>query len=157
MTNGVTSGTSTPNNAASSSGAEENLEPSAKRRKVLRGSAPHPAQSGQQLNGDEDGGLPHCNLVSELVVFDKHSRCFLTEGEYELVLAEAESSSAAPGANGVGAGSGDTPRKGASSWEQITVDKNDKVRPLPVYIFVRDEESRYALVVEELQVEAKLG
>ena len=63
MTNGVTSGTSTPNNAASSSGAEENLEPSAKRRKVLRGSAPHPTQSGQQLNGDEDGGLPWLRAV----------------------------------------------------------------------------------------------
>jgi hypothetical protein len=56
-------------------------------------------------------------LTAELVVYDKHSRCLLTEGEYELVLAEAGGGSERA-----------SPKKNNSSWETISVDKSDKVR-----------------------------
>lgn len=79
---------------------EENLEPSAKRRKLLRGS-------------NDDGKI----LSSELVIFDKHSRCLLTDGEYELILTEAASN----------CNDKVSPKKNNSSWETINVDKNDKV------------------------------
>ena len=82
---------------------EENVEPSAKRRKLLRGST-------------DDFKV----LTAELVVYDKHGRCLLTEGEYELVLSEV---------NGSGAGSSEkiSPKKNNSSWETINVSKADKV------------------------------
>ena len=47
----------------------ENQEPSAKRRKTAKG-------------GEEEPGRA---MSAELVVYDKHSRCLLTEGDYELV------------------------------------------------------------------------
>ena len=67
-------------------GQDENQEPAPKKRKT----------------GDE--GVRE--VTAEMVVYDKHSRCLLTEGEYELVLGEAE-------------GSKISPNKKNSSWEII--------------------------------------
>lgn len=111
---------------------EENLEPSAKRRKVPRGSV--------------DGTMDSIVLSRDLVVYDRHSQCFLTDGEYELVLSECsggvdgvEGSAAAssvPGSIGMttnGGGNANhriSPKKNNSSWETIQVDKKDKVRKM---------------------------
>ena len=78
----------------SENGHDENQEPSAKRRK------------GKEIEtyGDEVGRI----VTAELVVYDKHSRCLLTEGEYELVLGEGE-----------GFNSKISPAKKNSSWEII--------------------------------------
>lgn len=86
-------------NGTGSLNGEENLEPAAKKRKVLRGSM-------------DDGKI----LSAELVVYDKHSRCLTTDGEYELVLSE------------VGNSARISPKKNNSSWETINLDKSDKVR-----------------------------
>jgi hypothetical protein len=96
MPNGSTGGGTHNQN-----GETENLEPAAKRRKFLRGST--------------DGSKV---LTAELVVYDKHSRCLLTEGEYELVLNEQEASAAAK----------ISPKKNNTSWENINLDKVEKVR-----------------------------
>lgn len=84
---------------------EENLEPAAKRRKLLRGST-------------DDSKI----LTAELVVYDKHSRCLLTEAEYELVLTEAEATTINGSGNGSGGGVKISPKKNNSSWESITID-----------------------------------
>ena len=55
---------------------DENLEPSRKKRKG-------------DSEEEEEGRV----VTGELVVYDKHSRCLLTEGEYELVMAESEGKS----------------------------------------------------------------
>ncbi len=82
-------------------------------------------------------------LCAELVVYDKHSRCLLTEGEYELVLTDSDQLSsgslaaiaavAPPPPPPSSASPGDrlttSPRKNNSSWENIAVDKTDKVGP----------------------------
>ncbi|XP_059089799.1 polycomb protein suz12-B-like [Tigriopus californicus] len=86
-------------NNGSNQNGEENLEPSCKRRKLLRGST-------------DSGKI----LYSELVVYDKHSRCLLTEGEYEVILSETDSAS-----------ENISPKKNNSSWETIGMDKKDRV------------------------------
>ncbi len=90
-------------NDESSNGKEngDTSEPSSKRRKLSR---------------DPNPGEPKL-LTAELTVYDKHGRCMLTEGEYELVLAETEASQA----------SKVSPKKN-SSWQNITIDKSDMVR-----------------------------
>ena len=70
-------------------GQDENQEPAAKKRRA----------------GEE--GVRE--VTAEMVVYDKHSRCLLTEGEYELVLGEAE-------------GNKISPNKKNSSWEIIDTD-----------------------------------
>lgn len=55
--------------------SDENSEPARKKRKGLEPEETEP-------NGRV--------VQAELVVYDKHSRCLLTEGEYELVMAESE-------------------------------------------------------------------
>ena len=70
-------------------GQDENQEPASKKRRT----------------GDE--GVRE--VSAEMVVYDKHSRCLLTEGEYELVLGEAE-------------GTKISPNKKNSSWEIIDTD-----------------------------------
>ena len=81
---------------------DENLEPASKRRKI-RGNGESPAAFEGKL------------LSRELVVYDKHSKCLLTEGEYELVLSEVDAQ-------------GNSIRKNpSSSWENISLDKSDKV------------------------------
>ena len=65
-------------------GQDENQEPATKKRKTQE----------------------EREVTAELVVYDKHSRCLLTEGEYELVLGEAE-------------GTKISPNKKNSSWEII--------------------------------------
>ena len=86
---------------------DENIEPSIKRRKIRNG-----------LGNDSDSSKL---LGRELVVYDKHSRCLLTEGEYELVLSEIPESQNPSKLN--------SPRKN-SSWENINVDRSDKVHLL---------------------------
>jgi len=88
------------------------MEPAAKRRKWLRGSA--------------DDKI----LAGELVVFDRHSRCQLVESEYELVLNEVSTPTAAAASSAsTVATSSISPRKsGSSTWESVNVDKADKVR-----------------------------
>jgi len=83
---------------------DENVEPSIKRRKI---------RSGISNEGDSNKLLGR-----ELVVYDKHSRCLLTEGEYELVLSEISESHELQCRN--------SPKKNAS-WENINMDKSDKV------------------------------
>jgi len=78
----------------SENGHDENQEPSAKRRKGKE----------NETDGDEVGRI----VTAELVVYDKHSRCLLTEGEYELVLGEGD-----------GFNSKISPAKKNSSWEII--------------------------------------
>ena len=90
-----------PQGAAGGNNGEENLEPAAKRRKLLRGST-------------DDSKV----LTAELVVYDRHSRCLLTEGEYELVLNEVEAATAAK----------ISPKKNNTSWETINLDRVEKVR-----------------------------
>ena len=70
----------------------ENQEPSAKRRKTAKG-------------GEEEPGRA---VSAELVVYDKHSRCLLTEGEYELVLGDTADTATKI-----------SPNKKNSSWEII--------------------------------------
>ena len=70
-------------------GQDENQEPASKKRRT----------------GDE--GVRE--VSAEMVVYDKHSRCLLTEGEYELVLGEVE-------------GTKISPNKKNSSWEIIDTD-----------------------------------
>ena len=65
-------------------GQDENQEPATKKRKTQE----------------------EREVTAELVVYDKHSRCLLTEGEYELVLGESE-------------GTKISPNKKNSSWEII--------------------------------------
>ena len=102
MVNGAGSGSHNqqPQGATGLNG-EENLEPAAKRRKLLRGST-------------DDSKV----LTAELVVYDRHSRCLLTEGEYELVLNEVEATTAAK----------ISPKKNNTSWETINLDRVEKVR-----------------------------
>jgi hypothetical protein len=80
---------------------DENLEPSLKRRKISR-------------EQTEDPKL----LSAQLVVYDKHAQCLLTEGEYELILAEVDPQNI----NKLAA------QKKNSTWENITIDKTDMVR-----------------------------
>ena len=102
-----------------SHGADENMEPSSKRRKLLRSSL------------DDDGPK---TLTAEMTVYDRHSRCLLTEGEYELILSEEEENklSAKTGNGALGApygggnASGPSSRKNAA-WENVSFEKNDKV------------------------------
>ena len=70
---------------------DENQEPSIKKRKM-------------KTDGDAR------SVSAELVVYDKHSRCLLTEGEYELVLVDTEDQGKT--------GSKISPKKN-SSWEII--------------------------------------
>ena len=70
---------------------DENQEPASKRRKG-------------KVEEGEEGRL----VSAELVVYDKHSRCLLTEGEYELVMADCEGKT-----NKI------SPQKKNSSWEII--------------------------------------
>ena len=90
------------NNGTGDQQGDENVEPSIKRRKIRNGF------------GNDSNTL----LGRELVVYDNHSRCLLTEGEYELVLSEISESP-----NPIIRGS---PRKNGS-WENINIDKSDKV------------------------------
>ena len=83
---------------------DENVEPSVKRRKIRSG-----------INNDGDSNKL---LGRELVVYDKQSRCLLTEGEYELVLSEVYDSQELH--------CGNSPKKNAS-WENVNMNKSDKV------------------------------
>ena len=67
---------------------------------------PEPACKRRKGRGDdeEEGRV----VSAELVVYDKHSRCLLTEGEYELVMSDCEGKS-----NKI------SPQKKNSSWEII--------------------------------------
>jgi len=76
---------------------DENMEPAAKRRK---------GRWEEGAGGGEEGGRM---VTAELVVYDKHSRCLLTEGEYELVMGDSDGKSKI------------SPKKNAS-WEIIDVD-----------------------------------
>ena len=56
-------------------------------------------------------------LSAELIVYDKHSQCLLTEGEYELILAEIDPERIKM-----------EQKLKNSTWENITIDKTDMVR-----------------------------
>ena len=99
MVNGSGSHGPQPPGGASVNG-EENLEPAAKRRKLLRGST-------------DDSKV----LTAEPVVYDRHGNCLLKEGEYELVLNEVEATTAAK----------ISPKKNNTSWETINLDRVEKV------------------------------
>ncbi len=58
--------------------------------------------------------VPAKLLSAELIVYDKHSQCLLTEGEYELILADFDPDKAKM----------DQKLKN-STWENITIDKSD--------------------------------
>jgi len=47
---------------------------------------PRKKRRGEEEEAEEEGRV----VTAELVVYDKHSRCLLTEGEYELVMAEED-------------------------------------------------------------------
>lgn len=79
-------------------------EPQPKRRR-LSDVASAGAEEGPRLYG------------AELVVYDRHSRCLLIDGDYELVMKELPSSSET---NGVSPnGSEKSPRKGNASWSTL--------------------------------------
>ncbi len=61
-------------------------------------------------------------LTAEMVVYDKHGRCLLTDAEYELVLSETSA------IGGGGSAEKISPKKNNTSWENISLDKIDKVR-----------------------------
>jgi len=82
---------------------DENLEPSRKKRKG-------------DSEEEEEGRV----VTGELVVYDKHSRCLLTEGEYELVMAESEGKSRK------------SPSKTAS-WEIIDVEAGNSSEQFQVF------------------------
>lgn len=84
-------------------GEHENLEPSIKRRKMARDSLEVPKL-----------------LTAELIVYDKHAQCQLTEGEYELILAEADSCN---GHHSMPTNSNQKLKN--ATWENITIDKSD--------------------------------
>ncbi|PNF35214.1 Polycomb protein suz12-B [Cryptotermes secundus] len=72
-----------------------------------------PAQKRRKSSGPVKGLLEDTKLFgSELIVYDKHNRCLLTDGDYELVLQEVQ-------ANVKG-----SPKK-LSSWETIGEIKED--------------------------------
>ena len=81
----------------------ENLEPSIKRRKMARDSLEVPKL-----------------LTAELIVYDKHAQCQLTEGEYELILAESDSCN---GHHSMPTNSNQKLKN--ATWENITIDKSD--------------------------------
>ena len=83
-------------------GGHENLEPSIKRRKL------------------RDLEVPKL-LTAELIVYDKHAQCQLTEGEYELILAEADLSQVQQN----GCSPKNNQKLKNSTWENITIDKSD--------------------------------
>jgi polycomb protein SUZ12 len=62
----------------------------------------------EELRTEEVGDVGRV-VTAELVVYDKHSRCLLTEGEYELVMTDSDGKSKI------------SPKKNAS-WEIIDVD-----------------------------------
>ena len=68
------------------------------------------------------------DLFNRLVVYDKHSRCLLTEGEYELVLSELAPESSE---NQNNSNSKKTP-----SWEHISTENSDKVLLSLVFVIV---------------------
>ena len=82
--------------------SDENCEPAKKKRK---------GDEGREEEDEEEEGRV---VSAELVVYDKHSRCLLTEGEYELVMAEEE------GRNRK------SPSKSAS-WEIIDVEPGSSI------------------------------
>ncbi|KAG1703708.1 Polycomb protein suz12 [Nymphon striatum] len=67
---------------------------------------------------DEDNGKRK-TYVAELVVSDKHHRCLLTNGDYELILQEYKSKSSTPT---------------SSSWETIA-DSNSQYKTSPFEVF----------------------
>ena len=83
--------------------SDENCEPAKKKRKG--------EDEVEEDNEEAEGRV----VSAELVVYDKHSRCLLTEGEYELVMAEEES-----GRNRK------SPSKSAS-WEIIDVEPGSSI------------------------------
>lgn len=85
--------------------SDENCEPAKK--KLKKGD-----EGREENDEDEDEGRV---VSAELVVYDKHSRCLLTEGEYELVMAEEEE-----GRNRK------SPSKSAS-WEIIDVEPGSSI------------------------------
>ena len=87
---------------------DENMEPSSKRRKIRNGICHDNVENGGKVLG------------RELVVYDKYSRCLLTEGEYELVLSEISPESSSENHNNSNS------RKNAS-WEHISMENSDKV------------------------------
>ena len=87
---------------------DENMEPSSKRRKIRNGICHDNVENGGKVLG------------RELVVYDRYSRCLLTEGEYELVLSEISPESSSE--NQINSNS----RKNAS-WEHISMENSDKV------------------------------
>ena len=90
------------NDASSENGDHENLEPTSKRRK---------------MNRDSMGGGNGKLLSAELIVYDKHAQCLLTDGEYELILAEIDPDRLKM-----------EQKLKNSTWENITIDKTDMVR-----------------------------
>jgi len=82
----------------------ENTEPVSKRSR----------KSGGRMEDLDEEDIQESNgrvVTAELVVYDKHSRCLLTEGEYELVMTDSDGKSKI------------SPKKN-SSWEIIDVDPN---------------------------------
>lgn len=78
-----------------------------------------PAQKRRKSSGPVKGLLEDTKLFgSELIVYDKHNRCLLTDGDYELVLQEVQ-------ANVKG-----SPKK-LSSWEAIGEIKEVSIFPPP--------------------------
>ena len=95
-----------PNSTSLENGLDhENLEPSSKRRKVS--------------NRESIDSGPGKLLSAELIVYDKHAQCLLTEGEYELILAEMDPERAKI-----------EQKLKNSTWENITIDKSDMVSKL---------------------------
>ena len=101
---------------------DENMEPSSKRRKIRNGICHDNVENGSKILG------------RELVVYDKHSRCLLTEGEYELVLSELAPESSE---NQNNSNSKKTP-----SWEHISTENSDKVLLL-LFVVVNIQQDYY--------------
>ena len=89
--------------------SDENCEPAKKKRKQADDDDDDVEKEEEEEN--EEGRV----VSAELVVYDKHSRCLLTEGEYELVMAEEE-----------GGKNRRSPSKSAS-WEIIDVEPGSSI------------------------------
>ena len=101
--------TQSQNSGSGDQQGDENLEPSSKRRKIRNGICHDNVENGIKVLG------------RELVVYDKHSRCLLTEGEYELVLSEISPELSSPESQN------NPNTKKYASWEHISMDNSDKV------------------------------
>jgi len=101
-------------------GQDENLEPASKRRKGRWDGGAESIETGGRI------------VSAELVIFDKHSKCLLTEGEYELVMSDTDGKSKI------------SPKKN-DCWELIDVDPQATPSSHQFQVFSRSPTLKFRL------------